>query len=94
MEYGFTEGTDFISILGESTGGRPSEDHALKLDMAKEISMIQRNEKGKEARQPVPNGNNAPAPGLIRTWIGPAAAAVVMMAVCGAASRVVFGFLY
>ena len=51
MEYGFTEGTDFISILGESTGGRPSEDHALKLDMAKEISMIQRNEKGKEARQ-------------------------------------------
>ena len=50
--------------------------------------------KGKKARQPVPNGNNAPAPGLIRTWIGPAATAVVMMAVCGAASRVVFGFLY
>ena len=50
--------------------------------------------KGKKARQPVPNGNNAPAPGLIRTWIGPAAAAVVMMVVCGAASRVVFGFLY
>ena len=50
--------------------------------------------KGKKARQPVPNGNNAPAPGLIRTWVGPAAAAVVMMAVCGAASRVVFGFLY
>ena len=44
--------------------------------------------------RPVPNGNNAPAPGLIRTWIGPAAAAVVMMVVCGAASRVVFGFLY
>ena len=50
--------------------------------------------KGKKARQPMPNGNNAPAPGLIRTWIGPAAAAVVMMAVCGAASHVVFGFLY
>ena len=50
--------------------------------------------KGKKARQPVPNGNNAPAPGLIRTWIGPVAAAVVMMAVCGAASRAVFGFLY
>ena len=50
--------------------------------------------KGKKAKQPVPNGNNAPAPGLIRTWIGPAAAAVVMMAVCGAASRMVFGFLY
>ena len=50
--------------------------------------------KGKKAKQPVPNGNNAPAPGLIRTWIGPAAAAVGMMAVCGAASRMVFGFLY
>ena len=50
--------------------------------------------KSKKAKQPVPNGNNAPAPGLIRTWIGPAAAAVVMMAVCGAASRMVFGFLY
>lgn len=50
--------------------------------------------KGKKARQPVPNGNNAPAPGLIRTWIGPVVAAVVMMVVCGAASRVVFGFLY
>ena len=50
--------------------------------------------KGKKARQPVPNGNDAPAPGLIRTWIGPAAAAVVMMVVCGVASRVVFGFLY
>ena len=50
--------------------------------------------KSKKAKQPVPNGNNTPAPGLIRTWIGPAAAAVVMMAVCGAASRVVFGFLY
>ena len=50
--------------------------------------------KGKKAKQPVPNRNNAPAPGLIRTWIGPATAAVVIMAVCGAASRVVFGFLY
>lgn len=50
-EYGFEEGRDFIPILEESTGGRPSEDHALKLDTAKEISMIQRNEKGKEARQ-------------------------------------------
>ena len=33
-------------------------------------------------------------PGLIRIWAGPIVAAVVMMAVCGAASRVVFGFLF
>jgi anti-repressor protein len=51
IEYGFESGKDFIPILEESTGGRPSENHAIKLDMAKEISMIQRNEKGKQARQ-------------------------------------------
>ena len=51
VEYGFSEGTDFCSILSESTGGRPKTNHAIKLDMAKEIAMIQRNEKGKEVRQ-------------------------------------------
>ncbi|UXI85210.1 ORF6C domain-containing protein [Ligilactobacillus salivarius] len=50
-EYGFTDGKDFSSILSESTGGRPRVDHAMTLDMAKEISMIQRTEKGKQARQ-------------------------------------------
>lgn len=51
IEYGFVEDLDFCSILSESTGGRPSVDHILKLDMAKELSMIQRSEKGKQARQ-------------------------------------------
>ncbi|MDC0814301.1 ORF6C domain-containing protein [Lactococcus petauri] len=52
-EYGFTENVDFIGFEQKSSklGGRPSVDHALKLDMAKEISMIQRTAKGKEARQ-------------------------------------------
>ena len=50
-EYGFTEGADFIPFSEESTGGRPSINHQLTIDMAKEISMIQRNEKGKQARQ-------------------------------------------
>jgi Phage anti-repressor protein len=50
-EYGFNEGEDFCSILGESTGGRPSTDHQLSIDMAKEICMIQRSEKGKQFRQ-------------------------------------------
>ncbi len=50
-EYGFTEGSDFITKMLESSGGRPSLDHHIKLDMAKEISMLQRNEKGKQARQ-------------------------------------------
>ena len=50
-EYGFTEGEDFCSFLSDSTGGRPAQDAVLTIDMAKEICMIQRNEKGKQARQ-------------------------------------------
>lgn len=50
-EYGFTEGEDFCSNLSESTGGRPSIDHSLTIDMAKELCMIQRTERGKQARQ-------------------------------------------
>lgn len=34
-----------------SEGGRPSIDHKLKIDMAKEISMLQRNEVGKAIRK-------------------------------------------
>lgn len=51
VEYGFNEGQDFCSILSESTGGRPETNHAIKLDMAKEIAMLQRNESGKKVRQ-------------------------------------------
>lgn len=50
-EYGFSEGTDFCSFLSESTGGRRGQDAAVTIDMAKEICMLQRNEKGKMARQ-------------------------------------------
>lgn len=50
-EYGFTEGEDFCSKLSESTGGRPATDHALTIPMAKELCMLQRNEKGKMFRQ-------------------------------------------
>lgn len=51
VEYGFTDGVDFCSILSESTGGRPATDHQITIDMAKELCMIQRNERGKQARQ-------------------------------------------
>ena len=51
VEYGFEEGKDFCSFLSESTGGRPSTDHQLTIPMAKELCMIQRNDRGKQARQ-------------------------------------------
>lgn len=50
-EYGFFEGEDFSTFLSESKGGRPAIDHTLKLDMAKELCMLARSEKGKLARQ-------------------------------------------
>ena len=55
-EYGFVENQDYVpvsqkSLSGGASGFKVILDHALKLDMAKEISMIQRNEKGKQARQ-------------------------------------------
>lgn len=49
--YGFTENEDFCSNLSESTGGHRATDHILKLDMAKEIAMLQRTDKGKQVRQ-------------------------------------------
>lgn len=51
LPFGFVEGVDFLPKVAESTGGRPSTDHILKLDMAKELCMLARNEKGKQARQ-------------------------------------------
>lgn len=51
-EYGFTEGTDYTpDIFVHPLNHQKTVDHAIKLDMAKEISMLQRTEKGKQARQ-------------------------------------------
>ncbi|ATV35333.1 phage antirepressor KilAC domain-containing protein [Fusobacterium pseudoperiodonticum] len=56
INYGFVENIDFIVIVKNDEddtafgGIRKSTDHLIKLNMAKEISMLQRNEKGKEAR--------------------------------------------
>lgn len=57
VDYGFAENVDFSVFLKNENdetafgGTRKITDHAMTLDMAKEISMIQRTEKGKQARQ-------------------------------------------
>lgn len=54
VEYGFTENQDFLLnnfVKQTGRGGHNKIDHVLKLDMAKEIAMIQRTDKGKEVRQ-------------------------------------------
>lgn len=53
-EYGFSENVDY-EVLAKNDynpkGGRPATDYVLSLDMAKELCMIQRTQRGKEARQ-------------------------------------------
>lgn len=50
-EYGFEAGKDFCSKMSESTGGRPATDYQITVDMAKQICMIQRTDKGKQYRE-------------------------------------------
>lgn len=54
VEYGFTENQDFLLnnfVKQTGRGGHNKVDHIIKLDMAKEIAMIQRTERGKKVRQ-------------------------------------------
>lgn len=50
-EYGFEESKDFWTKMSESTGGRPSTEYELTIDMAKQICMIQRTPEGRKCRQ-------------------------------------------
>lgn len=55
VEYGFEENIDYIAMAQKRATAQGNEttfiDHEIKLDMAKEIAMIQRSEKGKQARK-------------------------------------------
>jgi anti-repressor protein len=51
-EYGFAENTDYTPfIFDHPQNGQPTTDHQVTIEMAKEIAMLQRTEKGKQARQ-------------------------------------------
>ncbi len=53
-QYGFVENQDYIVIANSGknpNGGRPSKEYYISIDMAKELSMVERNEKGKQARR-------------------------------------------
>lgn len=55
-EYGFEQNHDFLLVTQNRVtkgrgGDRRSKDYHLTLDMAKELSMVERNEKGRQARR-------------------------------------------
>lgn len=54
-KYQFEENTDFTIVSSfhqnGGKGGRPKTDYVLRLDMAKELSMIENNDRGREARK-------------------------------------------
>lgn len=51
LAYGFSESSDFEKCKTFNASNRELEDYFISIDMAKEISMIQRSDKGKQARQ-------------------------------------------
>lgn len=53
-QYGFIENKDFEvfhKFVNNSNGGRPTVEYALSIEMAKELSMVENNEKGRIARK-------------------------------------------
>jgi anti-repressor protein len=50
--YGFEENEDYTPVIFDHPlNNQPTKDYAMKIDMAKEIAMIQRSRKGKMARK-------------------------------------------
>lgn len=79
LQYGFEDGQDFnllkkeqVQIEGKREVRREIADHIMKLDMAKELCMLTRNEKGKQARHyflEVERGWNSPEKVMARALV-------------------------
>lgn len=54
LKLGFVENNDYLAVAQKKEAAQGNEftqfEHIMKIDMAKEISMLQRNKKGKQAR--------------------------------------------
>lgn len=50
-DFGFVENQDFVTVTKNLVSGGIQKEIYLSIDMAKELSMVERNEKGKQARQ-------------------------------------------
>jgi|SRR5690625_475820 len=50
-KYGFVANEDFSTFRGKSSGGRPTTEYLLLLDIAKEIAMVENNEQGRVIRK-------------------------------------------
>lgn len=50
-DFGFVENQDFVTLTKNLVSGGIQKEIYLSIDMAKELSMVERNEKGKQARQ-------------------------------------------
>ena len=49
-QFGFLEGQDFVTFWENSQKGRPRKEYVASIGMAKELCMVERNEKGKQVR--------------------------------------------
>lgn len=50
-DFGFVENQDFVTVTKNLVSGGIQKEIHLSIDMAKELSMVERNEKGRQARQ-------------------------------------------
>lgn len=51
QQYGFVENVDFVTFSQNGEKGRPTQEYAISIDMAKELGMVERTDKGRQVRK-------------------------------------------